>query len=48
LTTETDILEVKVPREVSEHCKVGWQINMLLGETRNGWRILETGNVYPI
>jgi hypothetical protein len=48
LTTETDILEVKVPREVSDHCKVGWQINMLLGETRNGWRILETGNVYPI
>jgi hypothetical protein len=47
LATDTGIIEVTVPPEVSEHCKVGWHINLLLGETRGGWRILETGNVYP-
>jgi len=41
------IVEVRVPREITDHCRVGWQINLLLGKTRNGWCILETGNVYP-
>ena len=48
MDSETGIVEVTVPREIVEHCKVGWQINLLLGETRSGWRILETGNVYPM
>lgn len=46
--SETGIVEVAVPKEIADHCKVGWQVNLLLGETRNGWRILETGNVYPM
>lgn len=41
------IVEVRVPREITEHCRKGWQVNLLLGKTRNGWCILETGNVYP-
>jgi hypothetical protein len=41
------IVEVRVPKEITDHCRVGWQINLLLGKTRNGWCILETGNVYP-
>jgi hypothetical protein len=41
------ILEVRIPKEITDHCRVGWQINLLLGKTRNGWCILETGNVYP-
>jgi len=40
-------VELKVPKEITDHCRVGWQINLLLGKTRNGWCILETGNVYP-
>ncbi|ROQ93303.1 type III PLP-dependent enzyme domain-containing protein [Desulfosoma caldarium] len=48
VTMETGPLEVKVPRIITDHCKVGWQINLLLGETRSGWRILESGNVYPL
>lgn len=48
LTLETGLLEVKVPKIITDHCKVGWQINLLLGETRSGWRILESGNVYPL
>ncbi|MDY0038839.1 MAG: hypothetical protein RBS57_00890 [Desulforhabdus sp.] len=45
--TTTDLVEVKVPKEITDHCKLGWQLNLLLGKTRNGWCILETGNVYP-
>jgi hypothetical protein len=44
---DSGVIEVKVPQEITDHCKVGWHINLLLGETRHGWRILETGNVYP-
>ena len=43
----TGIVEVRVPKEITDHCKVSWQINLLLGKTKNGWCILETGNVYP-
>jgi hypothetical protein len=41
------IVEVRVPKEITDHCRKGWQVNLLLGKTRNGWCILETGNVYP-
>lgn len=41
------IVEVRVPKEITDHCRLGWQVNLLLGKTRNGWCILETGNVYP-
>jgi len=41
------IVEVRVPKEITDHCRKGWQINLLLGKTRNGWCIRETGNVYP-
>jgi len=43
----TNTVEVKVPREITDHCRLGWQINLLLGKTQKGWCILETGNVYP-
>jgi hypothetical protein len=36
-----------LPKEITDHCRVGWQVNLLLGKTRNGWSIMETGNVYP-
>ncbi|MCU0588729.1 MAG: hypothetical protein MUF52_11310 [Syntrophobacteraceae bacterium] len=45
--TSADELEVRVPKDITDHCRVGWQVNLLLGKTRNGWSILETGNVYP-
>jgi len=41
------VVEVRVPKEITDHCRLGWQVNLLLGKTRNGWCILETGNVYP-
>jgi hypothetical protein len=48
VTGGTGIIELKVPQDIVKHCKVGWQINLLLGRTPSGWYILETGNVYPM
>jgi len=39
---------VSVPREVSDLARVGWSINLVLGKSSEGWRILEVGNVYPL
>ena len=38
---------VHVDHEISSLCKVGWVINLVLGKTRRGWKMLESGNVYP-
>ncbi len=46
-TSAGDTVEVRVPQEISDHCKEGWIVNLLLGKTPQGWYILETGNVYP-
>lgn len=46
-STSAGTIEVKVPQEISDHCKEGWVVNLLLGKTPQGWYILETGNVYP-
>lgn len=46
-TSSSGTLEVKVPQEISDHCREGWIVNLLLGKTPQGWYILETGNVYP-
>jgi Uri superfamily endonuclease len=46
-SSASGLVEVRVPREITDHCREGWQVNLLLGKTRNGWCILETGNVYP-
>jgi hypothetical protein len=45
--TLSGVIEVQVPDEISDHCKEGWMVNLLLGKTPKGWCILETGNVYP-
>lgn len=45
--SSSGIVEVRAPKEITDHCKVGWQVNLLLGKTRNGWCILESGSVYP-
>lgn len=38
---------VHVDYEISSLCKIGWVINLALGKTRLGWKMLESGNVYP-
>lgn len=40
---------VRVPARASDLAQAGWDVSaLLLGRTREGWRILEFGNVYPI
>ena len=38
---------VPVPESISKQCQVGWQINAALGETKNGWRLIEATCVLP-
>jgi len=38
-------LAVKVPQKLSKMCSVGWQMNLLLVKTKNGWIIAEAGRV---
>jgi hypothetical protein len=38
---------VPVPQEVSDRCKVGWDISGILAKTSKGWRLLEVWNVTP-
>ena len=37
---------VKVPARVSQLCREGFVLNLLLIKTRKGWEIAETGSVY--
>ncbi|MGC8720503.1 MAG: hypothetical protein ACP5TY_10915 [Thermodesulforhabdaceae bacterium] len=47
LSSEIDMVELRLPEEILKHCRVGWQVNLLLGKTSRGWQIIESGNVYP-
>jgi hypothetical protein len=39
-------LVVKLPEEITSKCKPGWSIHPELGKTKDGWKILEVGEVY--
>jgi hypothetical protein len=39
-------LVVKLPEEITSKCKPGWSIHLELGKTKDGWKILEVGEVY--
>ncbi len=47
MESEKKVGPVHVDHEISSLCKVGWVINLVLGKTRKGWKMLESGNVYP-
>ena len=40
-------VDMALPADVAERCRVGWSINLSLGKTAAGWKILDVGNVYP-
>jgi hypothetical protein len=48
LSSAGTIGPLAVPQEISDLAEEGWSVNLLLGRTRHGWRILEVGNVYPL
>lgn len=39
---------VPVSSQISSMCKVGWSLFLTLGRTDKGWRILESGAIYPV
>ncbi len=42
-------LPLSVPYEIAQLAEPGWRISALhFGRTREGWCLLEMGNVYPI
>jgi hypothetical protein len=45
MSGEDTIGPVPVPEEVSTKLKCGWQMGLLLGKTRRGWRIKEVGDI---
>ncbi len=47
LSSEIEMVEIRLPDEILKHCQPGWHVNLLLGKTPRGWQIIETGNVYP-
>lgn len=36
-----------VPKAASELAEVGWEVNVVMARTADGWRLLEVGCVYP-
>jgi len=44
---DREIGPVPVPREVSDLCKVGWNIGGTAVKTPKGWRLVEVWNVSP-
>ena len=44
---DREIGPVPVPREVSDLCKMGWDIGGMVVKTPKGWRLVEVWNVSP-
>ena len=44
---DREIGPVPVPREVSDLCRVGWDISGTVVKTPKGWRFVEVWNVSP-
>ncbi len=44
---DRDVGPVKVTKEASSLAEAGWSVYLVLAKTARGWRLLESGNVYP-
>lgn len=45
---EEPVIVVPVTKKISNLCKNDWMLNLLLVKTEKGWRIAESGCVYPL
>jgi len=43
-----DIIELSLPRRITDLVEVGWNISLFIGKTKKGWQIVETGGVYAL
>ncbi len=42
-----DVGRVKVSKEASSIAQPGWSVYLVLARSTRGWKVLESGNVYP-
>ena len=42
-----DVGPVKVGKEASSLAQPGWSVYLVLAPVVRGWKVLESGNVYP-
>ena len=42
-----EIGPIPVPEKVARACKVGWDVGGVVGETAQGWRLVEVWNISP-
>lgn len=38
---------VSLPPEITSKARTGWSLSLLLGKTKKGWQVLESGSAYP-
>ena len=43
-----DNIVLKLPKRITDKCKVGWNIGLFLGKTKKGWQMIEVGQVYAM
>ncbi len=43
-----EIITLLLPRNITNLCKVGWDISLFLGKTGRGWQIIESGGAYAL
>ncbi len=47
LSREREIGPIPVPEKITRVCKVGWDVGGVVGETAQGWRLVEVWNISP-
>jgi len=47
LSREREIGPIPVPEKITRACKVGWDVGGVVGETAQGWRLVEVWNISP-
>jgi hypothetical protein len=47
LSSEGTIGPIPLPEKITRACKVGWDIGGVLGQTAQGWRLVEIWNISP-
>ena len=47
LSREREIGPIPVPERITRACKEGWDIGGVVGETAQGWRLVEVWNISP-
>ncbi len=47
LSGDREIGPIPLPEKITRACKVGWDVGGVVGETAQGWRLVEVWNISP-